>query len=206
MPLTLPTGGVNNFTLTPSSPNAGLFAGTQQSSDLCAILRGAGLPCDRGGLIAAGTQGIINLFAGSDTQGGPSASCPPPLVPDNATGQCVSPGSPADTSMGGVTTTGYGDAVMGLFGVPALRPAIVGQRTNARGETVPIRQCPPGVVLGKDNLCYAKGSIPNKMRKWPKAAKPPITAADAKAIRKAASAKNRVKKLAGSVGFTCKKR
>ena len=71
-------------------------------------------------------------------------------------------------------------------------------------ETQTRLKCPPGLVLGIDNRCYA--SLPNKYRKWKKKAKPPITASDMKAIRRAAAAQKRVKKLAGNVGFTCKKR
>ena len=98
-----------------------------------------------------------------------------------------------------LTIPAGGTATMGAFGLPAVTPTIVGQR-NGR----PIRQCPTGLVLGKDDMCYA--GLPNRFRKWPKKAKPPVTAADMKAIRRADRTKTRVKKLAGNVGFTCKKR
>lgn len=101
---------------------------------------------------------------------------------------------------------GAGGVVAGVFGAPAEAPRAVGSISNDRGEVHPILRCLPGRVLGKDNMCYAKGSIPNKLRKWPKEPRPPITRRDAVAIRRAESAKNRVKKLAGDVGFTCKKR
>lgn len=90
--------------------------------------------------------------------------------------------------------------VAGRYG-PAYRPSQVGT-VNGR----PIRRCVPGMVLGRDNLCYEKRAISRSERKWPKAAKPPITVGDAKAIRQADRAKKRVKKLAGDVGFSCKKR
>lgn len=94
---------------------------------------------------------------------------------------------------------GFGAAVVGAFGMAALIPAIVGE---VNGN--PIRRCPRGSVLGKDDLCYNK--LPKNFRKWPRAARAPVTAGDAKAIRRAESARGRVKKLAGDVGFTCKKR
>lgn len=97
----------------------------------------------------------------------------------------------------------FGEATLGAFGIPGIFPAQVGSRSNARGEVNPILECPPGAVLGKDNICYMKGSIPRKFRKWPPAPRAPVTAQDAKAIRKAASARKRVKKLAGNVGFKC---
>lgn len=60
--------------------------------------------------------------------------------------------------------------------------------------------CPPRLVLGIDNRCYAKGTIPRNLRKWIPARKPPVSAADAKCIRKAAAAVGRVKRLAVSTG------
>ena len=93
----------------------------------------------------------------------------------------------------------FGEAVVGAFGMPALIPAIVGE---VNGN--PIRRCPRGSVLGKDDLCYNK--LPRNFRKWPRAPRAPVTAGDAKAIRRADGARGRVKKLAGDVGFTCKKR
>lgn len=62
-------------------------------------------------------------------------------------------------------------------------------------------QCPKGLVLGKDERCYAKGTIPPKLRKWRPATKPPVTAGDARAVRRAAATKTRVKKLAKDVGL-----
>ena len=95
-----------------------------------------------------------------------------------------------------LTIPAGGEARMGAFGLPAVTPTIVGER-NGR----PIRQCPTGLVLGKDNMCYA--GLPQRFRKWPRKRKPPVTAADMKAIRRAARTSERVKRLAGDVGFTC---
>ena len=96
---------------------------------------------------------------------------------------------------GGNTGTGvdvYGEATIGSFGMPALVPFT---------EAVPVNRCPPGAVLGKDNLCYMKGSIPNRWRKWPKPPRPALTAGDMKTLRRAETLKNRVSRAAMSAGF-----
>lgn len=92
-----------------------------------------------------------------------------------------------------------GTAVMGAFGLPAMSPRI---------ETRVHRSCGPGMVLGKDNLCYPKRVLPRRsnMRKWKGDRRPPVTAADARAIRRAERARGRVKDLAKDVGFSVKKR
>jgi hypothetical protein len=190
------------------------------------------LPMDgRGGLTGVGISGCealgvprsiceagadaINSFLG---RGGSStgssspatqlvAGCPDGYV--NVNGRCEREGIGGAIQRflpGGRTGTladQYGEAVLGAFGIPGIMPSVVGQRQNARGEVNPILECPPGAVLGKDNVCYMKGSIPRKFRKWPPAPRAPVTAGDAKAIRKAERARGRVKKLAGNVGFKC---
>lgn len=98
----------------------------------------------------------------------------------------------------GVTPAG-GNAVMGAFGLPAMTPV-----TQSRI----VRNCGPGMVLGKDNLCYPRSILSrrSKFRKWRQPPRPPVTSGDVKAIRRAARAKKRVKGLAKDVGFSCKKR
>jgi len=116
------------------------------------------------------------------------------------------------TLPGGQTGTmadAYGQATVGAFGIPALVPAQRGTTVRSDGTTHPILKCPPGAVLGKDNLCYMKGSIPRQFRKWKPAAKPVVSAHDAKMMRKygpGGSKQNRVKKLAQTAGFSCRKR
>lgn len=106
-------------------------------------------------------------------------------------------GSVARILPGGDTGTGmdvYGQAVVGAWGKPALVPYT---------GSVPTRRCPPGAVLGKDNLCYARGSIPNSARKWPKPPRPLLTAQEMKTLRKIKSLEKKVKRAwqaAGSPG------
>lgn len=136
---------------------------------------------------------------GSRLQAG--GSCPSGYHWDGT--QCVASGIGGTVQRilpGGQTGTGvdvYGNAVMGAFGMPALVPAT---------ESQPTRRCPPGLVLGKDNLCYARSSIRNSDRKWPKPPRPLLSAQDMKTIRKAASLQNKVKRTATKSGFTCRKK
>jgi len=91
-----------------------------------------------------------------------------------------------------------GEAVQGAFGMPALVPF---QETRVQ------LQCPRGFVLGTDNLCYPKVVLSrrNKFRKWRGAARAPVTAADARAIRRAGRTKDRVLALAKDVGLHASK-
>jgi len=94
----------------------------------------------------------------------------------------------------------FGQAQLGIFGAPALVP-------NSR--SVRTLECPRGLILGKDDLCYAKNSIPNKLRKWPKGPRPAVSAHDRKMMRKfgpGGSKQAAVKRLAMDAGFSCKKR
>lgn len=97
-------------------------------------------------------------------------SCDPPLQMDQ-NGQCVFPGSPGDVSVGGAMP------VMGQFGagMPPMH------------RTTTVRECLPGMVLGKDGNCYNKGSITNKARMYPRGTRPLGTPGEMAALRKAAA-------------------
>jgi len=72
-----------------------------------------------------------------------------------------------------------GEVMMGRFG-PAMSPDF-----QPTGRNV----CLPGMVLGRDNLCYnarGKGSIPNRDRKWPRPTRPLMTGGDVNAVNQAA--------------------
>lgn len=86
------------------------------------------------------------------------------------------------------------EAVVGAFGMPAMVP-----EEEMRTTLV----CPRGMVLGDDDLCYSKAVLPkrSKFRKWRGQARPPVSAADARCIRRAAAAKERVLQLAKDVGL-----
>jgi len=101
----------------------------------------------------------------------PGQQCEAPLVWNGEF--CEFVGSPAG---------GVGEAVMGRYG-PALEPNFV---------TINVRDCLPGMFLGKDKLCYNKGQITNKERLWPAARRPLLTSGDLAAISKASSAAKRL--------------
>lgn len=65
-----------------------------------------------------------------------------------------------------------GEAVMGRYGA-AMQPF-------ARSTTTSF--CLPGMVLGDDNLCYNRGEVPNKRRKWPRGRRPLLTGGDMRCI------------------------
>ena len=150
-----------------------------------------------GDVISTGEQvaRITGILPGGGTGTGTAMtlSCPDGFKV-NARGECVKEGVGGAVQRflpGGKTGTlgdVQGQAIVGAFGVPGLLPAQVGT-INGR----PILKCPAGMVLGKDDVCYVRAVLPRQFRKWPAAARPPITAGDAKAIRKAEGAKKRVK-------------
>lgn len=68
---------------------------------------------------------------------------------------------------------------------------------------IPTSRCRAGYVLGRDGMCYAKGTIQNRMRKWPKGTRPLLTGGEMKTLRKVKSLENKVKRAwqaAGSPG------
>lgn len=179
-------------------------AGDPNFSILDAIIKG-GIGFVTGGVPGAAAGFGEGFFGPTDSPiaqpgafGGMGATCPDGSFP--IAGRCVDPlafipgGDP-------LVSTRTGVAVMGAFGIPAMTPAVVGQ-INGR----PIRRCPSGAVLGKDELCYMKGSIPRQFRKWAPAPKPPMSAADAKALRRIGTLQKKVKKLASNANLSCKRK
>lgn len=75
------------------------------------------------------------------------------------------------------------EAVMGRYGAGLTPDREVRQTLT----------CLPGMVLGDDNICYNRGQVPNKRRKWPKGRKPLLTGGEMNAITTAARAARRVK-------------
>jgi len=136
----------------------------------------------------------------------PSGPCFLPWQrPDPVTGKCGTfAGRQPGPEPGGV---GGGQAVAGGFGLPAFVPDVVGTIQRADGSSGSILRCGRGMVLGIDNLCYPKAVMPrrSKFRKWRGQVRPPVSAADGRAIRRAASAKDRVLQLAKDVGLHASK-
>jgi len=121
---------------------------------------------------------IGDLFGGNGNGSGNGQCEDPRLVWDPVKGFCVFPGSPEG---------GMGEALMGRFGA-ALEPSFF---------TINQRRCLPGMILGKDRLCYNTGAISNKERLWPKGPAPLLTGGEMSAIRKAAGAAKKFERAGG---------
>ena len=181
-PLTLKIGNGTNGTVT--SAGLGDFLG--------GIIDSIG----GGGGIGSIIGGIGDIISGGDP--------PSNFVP--VAGPCTIPGQRVDPVTGDCrfylgTASGPesgGQAVVGGFGLPALAPAIVGE-INGK----PVRRCNKGSVLGTDNLCYSKAVLPprSKFRKWKRPPRPIFSRSDEKAIRRAASVKDKVGDLARDAGL-----
>lgn len=108
--------------------------------------------------------------------------------------QCIDPGAILPGGDPLFQPDFNGEVVRGGFGLPATTPEGVSRIT---------RKCPRGMVLGIDNLCYAKAILPARslLRKWKRPPRPPISRRDTVAIRRAAGARDRVFELAKDVGL-----
>lgn len=167
---------------------------------------------ERGGEIGGAIGDFIDLRTGGGSVattkksivGQDAGECRPGTI--RVFGKCIALG---DAFPGGdpLVTQAGGVARVGSFGLPALEPTIVGFTSNNRGETVPIRRCNRGMVLGTDDLCYSKAILPgrSKFRKHRRAPRPPMTAADAKALARIGTLQNKVKELASDAGLTTSK-
>jgi hypothetical protein len=153
-------------------------------------LAGIGIDWLKGKLSDAGTvvPGTGGVVPGTTTTTPlvptqPSASCPPgtfrfpPFV-----GPCVDLVPGGGTSGAGMVLQ-YGEAVMGRYGaglVPAMR-------------SVTVKRCPPGAVLGKDEICYNRRDLRRDDRKWVPGRRPLLTGGDLNAISRAARAAGKMK-------------
>lgn len=199
--------GLPGFPNLPALPGGG-GGGTGVGQTLSTVCRQLGVPES---ICLLGDVAIQN-FLGQRSSGGTTlqpSNCPDGFEFDVATQTCRKTGVAGTiqrTLPGGATgVMPVGQATIGSFGIPAVFPMVAGNISRKDGTTGPILRCPSKMVLGSDDLCYQK-PLPRRFRKWKPDRKPPITAQDAQAIRRANSAKNRVKKLAGDVGFSCRKK
>lgn len=203
-----PLSGTNPF-----GPSGGTYVPGTGSIDgiPCTVLAAFGYPCTTAGAAAAIAAGIRNIVGGGtdpNNKPGAAASCPEGYRVDPDTGMCVTTGVggtiqrylPGGKS--GTMADAYGEAVVGAFGTPALVPAQVGTITRRDGTTGPVLRCPPGAVLGKDQLCYMKGSIPRQFRKWKPDAKCPISRRDLQAMKAIGRVQKKIKSLASDAGLT----
>lgn len=152
---------------------------------------------------AAGGTGSEAPSGQSPVPGNFSAPGGGPCGPGSVSvlGKCVDPMAAlpgGDPLVYAPQSSQYGAAVYGRYGL-ALQPAM---RTVTRSE------CPAGMVLGKDGLCYE--SLPKKDRKWNPGAKPLLTGGEMNAINKAnraakrlAGTQKKLKKVGKAIGKVC---
>jgi len=102
---------------------------------------------------------------------------------------------------GGATGTesATGQAVAGAFGIPAIIPL---QIPSTRLD------CPPGMVLGKDNLCYPRQVLrrDSKFRKWRPGVRAVLTGGQRSSIRKAKAAVASAREAISGFGITVAKK
>lgn len=141
---------------------------------------------------------MIANRVGQDTGNGNGGPEPCPDGTVKIGNRCVAPG---DAFPGGdpFTTPAGQQAVQGSFGMPAITPTI---------ERRVHRTCPTGMVLGRDNLCYPRAVLSrrSKFRKWKGEKRPPISAADVKALRKVDRIRKKVRDLGKKADLKVKKR
>lgn len=168
-----------------------------------------------GGFITGGPGGaIIGALGGSGILGGGGGSQGPSIPgiggvgpttlaqPSNCPAGYVKVGSTCVATSPGAAFPGGQPLTLPTGGTVVQKggtPMGVGVSPEVRSETR--RRCPPKYVLAVDGNCYPKAMVPKAWRLWKPKPRPPVTAGDAKAIRKAASAKRRVQKLGKRVGL-----
>jgi len=90
--------------------------------------------------------------------------------------------TPTFTNIGGGGNAGV--AVMGRFGA-GLVPD---------DGMLLVHRCLPGMVLGKDLICYDRGKIKNSERRWPKGRAPLLTGGERNCITRAARAAGKIQR------------
>lgn len=123
------------------------------------------------------------------TSGGPG--CPQGKI--EIGGRCVDPSAVLPGGQPFISP-GPSQAVQGAFGMPAIVPEY---------EQRVVRNCPEGMVLGRDDLCYPKQVLPrrSKYRKWRPGRKPLFTGGDLAAIRRAERLKSKAKRIGKDLGL-----
>jgi len=129
-----------------------------------------------------------------------TADCMPPNVrqPDGTCRVPVFDADPTHISPAERSVMG-GQAVAGAFGIPAMVPEAQ-PRTRL--------SCPPGMVLGRDNLCYPKQVLrrDSRFRKWRPGVRPILTGGERNAIRRAKAAITKGRDAISGLGITVKKK
>jgi len=123
------------------------------------------------------------------TSFGPAAPFPPVIPPPLQLPSTPTITTPAERSLG----VDF-QAVTGAFGMPAMAPF---------AETRVVLDCPPGMVLGKDDLCYPSAVLRrnSQFRKWRSAPRPTVTRRDERALARIDSVQKALKRLGKKAGL-----
>ena len=143
-----------------------------------------------GGQIGGLIGGVIDYFTGSGSEPPTGEQAVPGSFAPSGGGGCKFPAvqvngrcvDPTAALPGGdpFVSPASGEAVYGRYGL-AMTP---------RMETRTVSKCLPGMVLGKDGLCYE--SLAKGKRKWDPGTKPLLTGGEMNAINRAARAAKRL--------------
>lgn len=171
------------------------------------------------GKLLGGVGKVLKGAVGGFLGGGPMGAITGAIGAVAPRPRLVKPGQGVEFRGPSITTDRFGLQLPTLrIGAP---PGVREPRVNGAGRGLPMvgeigaepevdvrehRVCPRGQVLAVDGRCYPRSMVPRSLREWVPTPRVPITRRDVVAIRRAASAQDRVKKLAGDVGFTCKKK
>ena len=104
------------------------------------------------------------------------------VIPGGETGLVVGPQPGGNGTVAAMQAPGV--ATLGRFGA-AVEPTF-------RSST--IRDCPRGMVLAVDSLCYSRRDVRNSERFWPRGRRPLLTGGEMRAISTAASAAKKLQR------------
>lgn len=147
----------------------------------------------RGAGFLAGQIPVVGPIVGPLVSPAPQRFTPQRQGPGSTTTVQLPP-TPTITTPAERSTGAEFQAVTGAFDLPAMAPfAITGVRLD----------CPKGMVLGKDDLCYPKAVLRRNstFRKWRSGARPTITRADEKALGRIAAVQKDIKTLGKKAGL-----
>jgi len=104
------------------------------------------------------------------------------------------PSTPTITTPAERSTGTDFQAVTGAFGLPAMAPFAISQT---------VLDCPKGMVLGKDDLCYPSAVLRrnSQFRKWRSAPRPTVTRRDERALARIDSVQKALKRLGKKAGL-----
>ena len=127
---------------------------------------------------------------------------------DRASGSLIKK-VPLSNHPNNIAVTKNGDRVLVGIARGAGAVDVIDTKTLTRTKSILVKGRLHNIYVTPDGKYLITGSIPNKLRKWPKKARPALSAYDARMMRRygpGGSKQKSIKKLATDAGFSCKKR